>query len=368
MDIESVYKKYNRPAGVERLFKLAKDEGLQATRKDIKKFLDSKIGVQQLKETKTNVKSRMGHIVSFNPFNLLQLDIFVMLKYEKYNKGYKYIFCVIDVFSRKVWCYPMKKKSLVDTTKALKTFFEDANIKSFNKDNLSVIMSDSDSAFKGDERVDEQNFQKVMTDNNAVLEQVKLNDHSALGVIDRFAKTLKIILTTEFIESGKANWTEILPIIIKGYNNTPHGGLNGIKPNDVFTDEQKRIEVLHLNTEKSRHSNTASKSVQSDLKKDDKVRVRDTAMFKKGTEARWTDEIFIVESTKGKSVTLTDGRSLKREDVLPIPKHTIPITHINIVKLATKERKQVIQLHQEGVDESNIINQPRQRKPINYKA
>ena len=229
-------------------------------------------------------------------------------------------------------------------------------------------MFDSDSAFKGHERVDEQKFQKVMSDNNAVLEQVKLNDHSALGVIDRFAKTLKIILTNEFIESGKANWTEILPTIIKSYNNTPHGGLNGIKPNEVFTDEEKRNQVLHLNTEKSRHSSTISKSVQSDLKKDDKVRVRDTAMFKKGTEARWTDEIFTVESTKGKSVTLTDGRSLKREDVLPIPKHTIPITHINIVKLATKERKQVIQLNQEGVDQSNIINQPRQRKAINYKV
>lgn len=46
MDIEAVYKKYNRPAGVERLFNLAKTEGLQSTRKDIKKFLDSKIGVQ----------------------------------------------------------------------------------------------------------------------------------------------------------------------------------------------------------------------------------------------------------------------------------------------------------------------------------
>ena len=46
----------------------------------------------------------------------------------------------------------------------------------------------------------------------------------------------------------------------------------------------------------------------------------------------------------------------------------MPITHINIVKLATKERKQVIQLHQEGVDQSNIINQPRQRKTINYKV
>ena len=40
----------------------------------------------------------MGHTVLFSPFNLLQLDIVVMLKYEKNNKGYGYIFCVIDVF------------------------------------------------------------------------------------------------------------------------------------------------------------------------------------------------------------------------------------------------------------------------------
>ncbi len=61
-------------------------------------------------------------------------------------------------------------------------------------------MSDSDSAFKGDRRDEEQNFQKVLSDNNAVLEPVKLNDHSALGIIDVFAKNLKRVLTKEFLE------------------------------------------------------------------------------------------------------------------------------------------------------------------------
>ncbi len=45
-------------------------------------------------------------------------------------------------------------------------------------------MSDSDSAFKGDNRSEDQHFQKILSDNNAVLVPVKMNDYHALGVID----------------------------------------------------------------------------------------------------------------------------------------------------------------------------------------
>jgi hypothetical protein len=41
-------------------------------------------------------------------------------------------------------------------------------------------MCDSDAAFRGDNRDEDQNFQKILGDNNAVLEPVKLNDHHAL--------------------------------------------------------------------------------------------------------------------------------------------------------------------------------------------
>ncbi len=56
-------------------------------------------------------------------FNRLQLDIFVLKKYEYYNKGYGDILCIIDIFSRKVWAYPLKTKGLIDTTPAIKKFF-----------------------------------------------------------------------------------------------------------------------------------------------------------------------------------------------------------------------------------------------------
>ena len=47
-------------------------------------------------------------------------------------------------------------------------------------------MRDSDSAFKGDDRDEEQKFQKVLSNNNEALEHVKLNDsdHHRLGVIE----------------------------------------------------------------------------------------------------------------------------------------------------------------------------------------
>ncbi len=56
-------------------------------------------------------------------------------------------------------------------------------------------MSDSDAAFKGNDRNEDQNIQKLLTDDNAVLEPVKFNYHHALGVIDTFVKNLERILS-----------------------------------------------------------------------------------------------------------------------------------------------------------------------------
>ena len=104
-EILSIYKKYNRP-GAQKLLQLSKSEGIQTTLKDIKEFISSRTEEQQLKESR-HTKQSHGYIVSYNPFNRLQLDIFVLKKYESHNKGYGYILCIIDIFSRKVWCYPI---------------------------------------------------------------------------------------------------------------------------------------------------------------------------------------------------------------------------------------------------------------------
>ncbi len=80
--------------------------------------------------------------------------------------------------------YAMKSKSLSDTTPAIKKFFSESGLHEFNKKALVMIMSDSDAAFKGNDRDEDQIFHKILSNNNAVLEPVKINYHHALGVID----------------------------------------------------------------------------------------------------------------------------------------------------------------------------------------
>ncbi len=103
---------------------------------------------------------------------------------------------------------------------------------------MVIIVSDSDAAFRGENRDKDQKIQKILGNNNAVLEPVKLNDHHALGVIDIFAKKLKRVLSIEFFENKDTEWRSILPKIIEQYNNTPHTALDNITPNQTISDSK----------------------------------------------------------------------------------------------------------------------------------
>ena len=361
-DIEKIYKQFNYPSSVQKLLKLVKAAGIQATGKDIKSFLDKRIAVQQTKII-GHTKSKEGHIISFKTFDLLQVDIYVLLKYSKQNKGYGYILAVVDVFSRKAFCYPMKNKTLEDTTQALKNFFQEPDVKKY-KSGISVFMSDSDSSFLGgSNQGDERDFNKIMDDNDSILDPVKNQDHHSLGIIDRFARTLKTILTKHFLEEGSTNWINELDTIVKNYNDTPTEALENHTPNQAIHDQETQFEILHLNMDKNKKNIQIHKK-GADLVSGDHVRVREANIFKKGTEPRWSDEVYTVEGVKGLSVTLTNDKVYKRDSLLKIPKDTIKITHStvkpNVIKVATKQRKQDIILKSEDIKEENIRTSKRQ--------
>jgi hypothetical protein len=252
----------------------------------------------------------------------------------------------------------MKSKSLMDTTPAIKKFFSSSGLHEFNKKALVIIMSDSDSAFKGDDRDEDQNFQKILSDNNAVLEHVKLNDHHALGVIDVFAKNLKRVLSREFLENKSTEWISILPKVIEQYNNTPHTALDNITPNNAISDPQKRMHVMHLNIQKAQHNGFVT-----DLEPGDKVRIDDTALFKKGTESRWSDQVHVVQSASGKTVILTDGTTHKRDKILMVPHNTVisATPEKNVIKVATKKHKDKLYFKREDLNEANVMNGKRNR-------
>ncbi len=63
-----------------------------------------------------------------------------------------------------------------------------------------------------------------MSDNNAVLGPVKLDDHRALGITDVFAKNLKHVLSKEFLENKSTEWVSILPKIIENIQKAQQNG------------------------------------------------------------------------------------------------------------------------------------------------
>ena len=183
-----------------------------------------------------------------------------------------------------------------------------------------------------------------------------MNDHHALGVIDVFAKNLKRVLSKEFLENNKARWIDILPKIIEQYNSTPHTALDNITPNQAISDPKKREHVMHLNILKA-HDN----GFVTDLTPGDKVRIDDTALFKKGTESRWSDEVHVVKEASGKTVTLTDGTTHRRSKILMVPHNTVitPSTEKNVIKVATKQHKDKQLYKRENIKETDVITEGR---------
>ena len=66
-------------------------------------------------------------------------DLVDMSKYSRVNRGYKYIFTNIDIFSKFAWSFPLKTK----TIKEIKSCFE----KIFKQRKPKYIWSDQESAF-----------------------------------------------------------------------------------------------------------------------------------------------------------------------------------------------------------------------------
>ena len=193
---------------------------------------------------------------------------------------------------------------------------------------------------------------------NIILDENVVGDHNALGIVDRFARTLKTIITHYFVHNKTKNWIDKIDNIIETYNDTYHRGLNYKSPNEAGTDKYYN-EILYWNILKSQENKTVS-----DLKIDDKVRVKISGMFTKGTEPKWSDDFYTVKKVNGTTITLNNDKRYKRTNLLKIPKNTeVGITK-NIVKEVTRENKGRQIRKREDIVENNIIGEEKQRRTI----
>ena len=197
-------------------------------------------------------------------------DLVDMTQYSKMNKGYKYIFTNIDVFSKIAYAFPLKSKKIQDIRPCFQKIFE--------KNKPKYIWSDKESAFLSKE------MQQFFKDNNVKIYHT--NSHLKGVVIERFNRSLRELMMKEFVKNNNTVWYNILPKLIKIYNNRYHNTIK-MKPNQVNKSNEKYIK------ENIYTYNKTSKIPK--FKVNDLVRIslkRRNLFDKPSGNIKWSEELF----------------------------------------------------------------------------
>ena len=218
-------------------------------------------------------------------------DLVDMTQYSKMNKGYKYIFTNIDVFSKIVYAFPLKSKKIHD----IKACFQ----KIFEKNKPKYIWSDKEPAFLSKE------MQQFFKNNNVKIYHT--NSHLKAVVIERFNRSLRELMMKEFTKNNNTIWYNILPKLIKIYNNRYHSSI-----------KMKPIEVNKLN-EKYIKENIYTYNKTSKIPKfkiNDLVRIslKTRKIFDKPSgNIKWSEELFKIYSINKSNVIAYKIKDLNDE-------------------------------------------------------
>ena len=197
--------------------------------KKIKKVLSKRLKDKFIR-TK-NIKPLMIKIFSSIP-NCWFHDLYDNTK----GKTPRYWHVFIGTNNRYVYCLPLMSKSAGAVHETLKTFIE--------KFHPVKLTSDEEPAFI------EKNNLKLLSDHKVAVHTISDKNHSALGIIDRFMRTIRDMNTPSEKskhQSHDEKYTFITPERMKKflniYNNTYHSAI-GCSPKEMFEDKDLEKEYI----------------------------------------------------------------------------------------------------------------------------
>ena len=127
------------------------------------------------------------------------------------NKGFRYIFVIIDNYSKYLWAIPLKNKNSKTITDEFMNILSTSNRRPLN------LESD-----RGAEWFNSI-FQNFLRSKN-VHHYSRFTD-KGLSIAERVIRTIRNLLKKLIFLAGNANWLSKIPSIVKQYNNTIHHSL-----------------------------------------------------------------------------------------------------------------------------------------------
>ena len=216
-------------------------------------------------------------------------DLADMQAFSKFNRGIKYLLAVIDVFLKYGWLVPLKDKTGKSVAMALKTIFKERRPEKMWVD-------------KGKEFYNK--------DVKELVELYSTENEEKSSVVERWIRTMKERMWKYFTDNNTNRYVDVLPDLIKGYNNTRH---SSIKMTPVEASQEKN-ELRVWRTLYPDH--LERRDINPEFSIGDKVRIsKKKKTFEKGYTTRWTEEIFTIVEVKPTSPVMYKIADLNGEEI-----------------------------------------------------
>ena len=136
------------------------------------------------------------------------VDLADMQLISRFSKGFRFLLCVINIFSKYAWVVPLKDKKVISIVNA----FQKILYKSGRKPNKIWV----------DKGIEFQNnsFKKWFKDND--IEMYLIHNEGKYAVAERFIKTLKTKIYKYMTSVSKNVYIDKLDAIVDEYNNAYH--------------------------------------------------------------------------------------------------------------------------------------------------
>ena len=215
--------------------------------------------------------------------NIWGADLADMQLLSKYNKGIRFLLCVIDIFSKYAWVVPLKDKKGISIVKAFQITLKQSNSRQRAKcTSAKHVEPNKIWVDKGSEFYNA--YCKKWLRGNDIVTYSTHNEGKSV-VSERFIKTLKSKIYTYMTSISKNVYIDKLDDIVDEYNNTYH-----------ITIKTKPIDVKD-NTYKNADKELNNKDPK--FKVGDRVRIsKYKNIFAKEYMPNWSEEIFVIKKVK----------------------------------------------------------------------
>ena len=202
------------------------------------------------------------------------IDLADMIDYKiSNNKGFRYIFIVIDNFSKYLWGIPLKNKYSKTITD------EFSKIITTSKRKPLKLESDRGTEFYN------SIFQNLLKNKN-IRHYSRFTDKGP-SIAERVIRTVRNLLKKPvFLVARNADWLSELPSVIKQYNNTIH---SSIKMTPIQASEKLNQKLIYKNLKDDREVQNPKFNLGQLVRTTDIKRV-----FSKGDSTNWSYKLYTI--------------------------------------------------------------------------